>query len=183
MSDEIRAITLKCASCGAALEISNDTKQFACGYCGAQQIVERRGGIVVLKLITDAISMVQAGTDKTAAELAIKRLSEELANTEAEQRVAVVKLKAMNEFSQSESGVFGCLILIIVGVVLALPLPVFVKTVIFIGIGGLSIAAVRQVSSQKYQDSEPVRSEIKEMQTKIEAINIRLAKQRAIADS
>ena len=51
---------------------------FACGYCGASQIVERHGGTVSLKLVNDAIQKVQQGTDKTAAELAIKRLTKDL---------------------------------------------------------------------------------------------------------
>ena len=51
---------------------------FACGYCGNQQMVERKGGTVALKRVVDAIQRVQTGTDKTAAELALRRLGEEL---------------------------------------------------------------------------------------------------------
>lgn len=68
---------LKCINCGAGLEISPDMNQFACGYCGVGQLVERKGGTVALKHVTDAISKVQVGTDKTAAELAIRRLQDE----------------------------------------------------------------------------------------------------------
>jgi hypothetical protein len=50
---------------------------FACGYCGVEQFVERRGGTVALKAVTGAIEKVRVGTDKTAAELAIRRLKEE----------------------------------------------------------------------------------------------------------
>jgi hypothetical protein len=82
-ADEIRVIPLKCANCGARLEVSPDMTQFACGYCGIENIVERRGGTVSLKLVSDAIAKVQIGTDKTAAELAIRRLQEDLANWEA----------------------------------------------------------------------------------------------------
>lgn len=71
-------IILKCSNCGGNLEITSDITTFACGYCGLSQIVERAGGIISLKALTDAISKVQIGTDKTAAELAIKRLKEEL---------------------------------------------------------------------------------------------------------
>jgi len=46
--------------------------EFACGYCGSNLIVERKGGTVSLKSVTDAIGKVQIGTDKTAAELALK---------------------------------------------------------------------------------------------------------------
>jgi DNA-directed RNA polymerase subunit RPC12/RpoP len=72
-------INLKCVNCGAGLEISQDMETFACGYCGTQQMVERKGGTIALRRVTDAISKVQAGTDRTAAELTLKRLSEEMA--------------------------------------------------------------------------------------------------------
>jgi DNA-directed RNA polymerase subunit RPC12/RpoP len=72
-------LTLKCPDCGASLEISPDMDSFACGYCGSQQIVQRRGGTVSLKLVTDAIAKVQAGTDRTASELALQRLEKEIA--------------------------------------------------------------------------------------------------------
>lgn len=78
MMRELTVITLKCAGCGAGLSISEDMTRFACGYCGTEQIVERKGGTVALKPITDAIGRVQVGTDKTAAELALARLPQEL---------------------------------------------------------------------------------------------------------
>jgi F0F1-type ATP synthase assembly protein I/DNA-directed RNA polymerase subunit RPC12/RpoP len=78
MSEIVRTITLKCVSCGSNLEITGDMENFACGYCGTQQRVERRGGTVALKPLTDAIAKVQVGTDKTAAELAIRRYQDEI---------------------------------------------------------------------------------------------------------
>lgn len=83
MNNQIRTITLKCPSCGATLDVSPDMERFSCGYCGIEQIVQRRGGAVSLKLITDAISRVQTGTDRTAAELALVRLQQELALVDA----------------------------------------------------------------------------------------------------
>lgn len=74
----MKTLTLNCTNCGASLQVSQDMERFACGYCGTQQIVERRGGTVALKPLTDAIRLVQTGTDKTAAELALKRMGEEL---------------------------------------------------------------------------------------------------------
>lgn len=73
----LNSISLKCSNCGANLEITPDMETFACGYCGASQMVTRSGGTVSLRLLTESISRVQAGTDKTAAELAIRRLKEE----------------------------------------------------------------------------------------------------------
>lgn len=69
---------MKCANCGAALQITNEISNFSCSYCGVQQMVVRSGGVVSLRLVS-AIAKVQKGTDRTAAELAIRRLKEEIA--------------------------------------------------------------------------------------------------------
>jgi DNA-directed RNA polymerase subunit RPC12/RpoP len=71
-------INLNCANCGGKLEVYDDMDRFACGYCGTQMLVQRRGGTVAIKAVTDAIEKVQVGTDKTAAELALVRLQKEL---------------------------------------------------------------------------------------------------------
>jgi hypothetical protein len=75
---QTQIIKLNCQSCESSLNISQDMENFACGHCGTAQIVERKGGIVQLKKVTDAIGKVQRGTDKTAAELALNRLPQEL---------------------------------------------------------------------------------------------------------
>lgn len=79
----LKSISLKCPNCGANLEITSEMSSFSCGYCGASQMVERSGGTVSLRLLSEGIARVQAGTDKTAAELAIRRLKEELQIAEA----------------------------------------------------------------------------------------------------
>ena len=76
MSDHF--INLNCTNCGGKLEIYEDMDRFACGYCGTEQIVQRRGGAVALKAVTEAIQKVQIAADKTAAELALVRLEREL---------------------------------------------------------------------------------------------------------
>jgi ribosomal protein S27E len=83
-------VNLNCANCGAKLEVYDDMDRFACSFCGTEMLVQRRGGTVALKAITEAIKKVQVGTDKTAAELAIVRLEKELDDLyEAERRSSV----------------------------------------------------------------------------------------------
>lgn len=72
-----RVIMLKCRNCGAALRIHDDMDEIACAFCGVSQVVERVGGTLALKQVGAAIARVQAGTDRTAAELAIVRLEKE----------------------------------------------------------------------------------------------------------
>src|SRR5438046_5759347 len=71
-------VPLKCQSCGGKLDVYLDMERFACGYCGTEMVVQRRGGTVALKLVQEAVKKVQIGTDKTAAELAIVRCEREM---------------------------------------------------------------------------------------------------------
>ncbi len=72
-------ITLRCPACSAALQITNDIERFACSHCGTEYMVRRGGGIVSLAPMIEGIKNVQIGVDKTASELAIRRLYEEMA--------------------------------------------------------------------------------------------------------
>jgi thiol:disulfide interchange protein len=74
-------------------------QHFVCAYCGTEVVVERRGGTITLKPLTDAIHKVQIGTDKTAAELAIRRLLDEreeiVGKSQEYQEQAQAKLRNM----------------------------------------------------------------------------------------
>lgn len=83
MAEQLKIVNLKCLNCGGVLEIDVDMERFACGYCGSQQMVQRRGGTVALRPVVDAVARIQVGTDKTAAELALVRLGQELAQAQA----------------------------------------------------------------------------------------------------
>jgi len=76
-------ITLACPSCGSSLEITNDIDRFACLSCGNEHIVRRDGGIVSLSPVLDGLGEIKIGVDKTASELAIKRLKPEIASLNA----------------------------------------------------------------------------------------------------
>lgn len=80
----IEFVALTCPSCGAKLEIAKDVEQFACGYCNTEYIVRRNGGVVSLSPLAENLRKIQSGTDKTASELAIKRLQKEIYNLEHE---------------------------------------------------------------------------------------------------
>jgi ribosomal protein S27E len=71
-------VNLNCANCGAKLDVYDDLDRFSCSFCGTELVAQRRGGTVALRAVTEAISKVQVGTDKTAAELAITRYEKEL---------------------------------------------------------------------------------------------------------
>ncbi|KQV45405.1 MULTISPECIES: hypothetical protein [unclassified Duganella] len=70
----MKVLSLKCVNCGAGLEVKQDIDDFACGYCGVQQHVERSGSIVSLSRLEDALDDVKLGTNRAASELALERL-------------------------------------------------------------------------------------------------------------
>jgi predicted RNA-binding Zn-ribbon protein involved in translation (DUF1610 family) len=79
----VRLLKLSCASCLAPLEIGEDLERFTCSYCGAAQIIERSGGAIATRKIETVLQAVQRGTDRTAAELAMPRLTRELAEAQS----------------------------------------------------------------------------------------------------
>lgn len=77
MSD-VKLVTLNCPNCGGQLSVGPNLTTFACEYCGANVAVSRDGASATLHLLTDGLARIQRGTDKAAAELAIRRFKEEL---------------------------------------------------------------------------------------------------------
>ena len=108
-----RAVSLICTSCGASLDITPDLDIFSCGYCGHRLLVRRSGGTVSLKSLEEAVSRVQHGTDRTAAELALRRLREDLAAKDEE----IAKLRA--QFLVQNNSSAGCLMILIIGSVIS----------------------------------------------------------------
>lgn len=101
MAEVVRTVALRCASCGARLEISPDVDQFSCAYCGTEQCVVRSGGTIALKMIGEAIARVESASDRTAAELALQRLSGKIADLERE------KSQAMARWDQRAASAFS----------------------------------------------------------------------------
>ena len=64
---------LTCPNCGATLQLTEDIERFACAYCGAGLVQERRGGAVILRSLAETLRKVQHSTETTAIELAIQR--------------------------------------------------------------------------------------------------------------
>jgi hypothetical protein len=75
-------VTLTCPSCGGKLQITSDLDRFACGYCGTEHVVRRGGGVVSLAPVVEGLKEVKVGVDKTASELAIQRLRQDIAELE-----------------------------------------------------------------------------------------------------
>ncbi len=90
----MKILSLKCVNCGAGLEVKPDIDDFACGYCGVQQHVERSGGIVALRRLEEALDDVKLGTNRAASELALTRLQADVAAILAQRDNEVSALRA-----------------------------------------------------------------------------------------
>jgi ribosomal protein S27E len=157
-------IDLNCTNCGGKLEVYDDMERFACGYCGSQMLVQRRGGTVALKAVIEAIHKVQIGTDKTAAELAIARLYKELEKLKTDH--------AKFEAAPSTSGAFGILVvLLVVSVIFALAGPRTIGIVSALVLGPVIVFVRSEDAKQKQRRSDlilKVKSEIFQVEREID---------------
>lgn len=88
-------ISLTCPTCGGRLQITDDVERFACVYCGVEHLVRRGGGIVTLAPVMDGLRQVQAGIDRAASELAVRRLEGEINHLAEQYRVLAGELSAL----------------------------------------------------------------------------------------
>jgi DNA-directed RNA polymerase subunit RPC12/RpoP len=186
MTEPLRIINMKCINCGAQLEISPDMTSFACGYCGAEQIVQHSGGTVALRAVTDAVVRVQAGTDKTAAELALLRLQADLRQLDDD-----VHLKRKTASIVREQWPTQSIAVFLVGIVLASIVAVLTNLAladwtagVFFGVvlvGG-GAAYVLKLKAADQLDTEVNRT-ISDIETRRREIREQIEKNRQIVNS
>jgi DNA-directed RNA polymerase subunit RPC12/RpoP len=73
-------VTLTCPKCGGKLQITPDLDRFACAHCGNEHLVKRAQGVVALQPLTESLGGLRRATDRTASEMALRRLADELAD-------------------------------------------------------------------------------------------------------
>ena len=173
----MKTLTMSCPDCGGKLDVSDDMTRFTCGYCGTEQLVERRGGTVSLKVLTHAIAGVQAGTDKTAAELALKRLRGE---SEAAQQEWV---EADAEFREHKKSVFFIVLFGLGAIVVGLWFFTF-KNGAVLGILALLVSVgTFFLASRSYKQIDTKRTKVERADEKKRTIQENIAKNRKFVDS
>ena len=81
-------VTLICPNCGGKLQITPDIDRFACTHCGNEHVVKRSEGMIAIQPLANSLTGLQRATDRTAAELGLRRTNEELARIEARHSTA-----------------------------------------------------------------------------------------------
>jgi ribosomal protein S27AE len=175
----MQTISLKCSNCGANLAIRSDVENLACGHCGASQVVEREGGAIYLRQMAKGISEVTIGTSKTAAELALVRLDQEL--KDIERRYNAQQLRHDSRRNQN-----GIPFLIGVGIAIILPAyagitlqsgwPMVITIPLMGGIGYLWIKSAGELSNK-------LEAENRALYDEYQIIKKKKAAQKAVVDS
>ncbi len=169
----VKFIPLSCQNCGGKLEVYEDMTRFACAHCGSEMVAEHRGSTVILRSVADALQKVQAGTDKTAAELAIVRLRQEVLEKEDEIQQA-----------QTESETVSWGFLLVLGVIALAGLggalngiwPSLFLLIPAAAIGLTYYSGNRSLRKKARQHAEKARAEL-------EALHVRIKSAQRIADS
>ena len=141
--------------------------------------MERRGGIVTIKPIIDAISRVEVSTDKTAAELALRRLHQELQNhVETRQRTTESAAQATQDRDRS----LGALLIgiIVLAIVAAAAFNSWLAIIPFV-IAAFLVAR-NSIATTKMRDVQ-LRKELVYIDSKIDEVKRKIDKNRTIVDS
>lgn len=194
-----QAVRLLCPHCGATLSVSEAMgKSVACSYCGTSLAIQKSEGTVFLTELGDAISRVQAGTDRTAAELAVRRLSEDLARLETGRRQLTTRREGVVTAHRAElTGRYlamGCLAFVvpILGLVilgglfgrervnLSLPYIMFIAGAVI-----LFLLVRKHRAREREVDAQTTAMDARSSQLDAEMAHCRgrIAEKRAIADS
>ena len=155
-------VKLSCGNCGRELEVYDDVERFACGYCGAEVEVQRRGGTIVLRVVTGAVGRVQMGTEPTVAELALRRLKEEAENL-SKRREAMLT----DRIDRKKWGYLIGVALLLIGFFVVRSGNGFVVGLSVLMAGILTISYVRRSDKRALAD-------VRELQAKIDVINGRI---------
>lgn len=160
-------ISLNCASCGVTLEVYDDMERFACGYCGMEIVVQRRGGTAVLKAVS-AVSTGELHHTNDSADLV--RLREEFQNLSKRREVML--------HDKIERQKWGYLIgagLLLVGFLVA-RFGGFVIGLSALMAGILTISFIRRIGKAMLTD-------VRELDVKIDVLNGRIEDREKLLDS
>lgn len=113
-------ITLTCPTCGAKLKLGADTNLVYCTSCGNEHLVQRGDGSIYLAPMAANVAQIRTGVDKTAAELAVVRLTKELQELDQQLDAATKKDYSYLVGIKSADGGIGMFALLVLIVIVGL---------------------------------------------------------------
>ncbi|MBM3121961.1 MAG: hypothetical protein FJZ97_07205 [Chloroflexi bacterium] len=104
-------VTLTCPTCGGKLHITPDLDRFACAHCGNEHLVKRSEGVIAIQPLAESLTGLRRATDRTASELAIRRLTDDLAQWKAAlQHAEGMAAESRKVIQKHEERKGGCLV-------------------------------------------------------------------------
>ena len=91
-------LTLTCPTCGAKLKVTDQIHLLLCRNCGNEHMVIRDHGTMYLAPLAQDVRQIRVGVDKTAAELAVVRLTKEVA--ELNEQLSSVHAQSLNNWGE-----------------------------------------------------------------------------------
>ena len=155
-------ITLNCANCAAKLDVYDDIERFACGSCGTEIEVQRRGGTVVLKTVAEASLPTHVGSGQAAADLNLVPLMEE-ARLLSQRREVMLSESA----GRKKWGYFAGIALVATGYFLVRFALGFVMGLGVLLAGFFTISAIRR-------SGKKVLADVRQLEAKIQMLNSRI---------
>jgi len=147
-------VKLNCEICGSELDVYDDMDRFACGSCGAEIAVQRRGGTIVLQPVTEAVRKAPVG--------ALTRLKDEAATLS--QRCETM----LHDRTEQKKRGF------IIGVSLLLVGFVVVRTGYSLMLGlFILLAGIVTISYVRRHDKK-VMQDVRDLQNKLDVLNGRI---------
>ena len=154
-------ITLNCANCAANLDVYDDMERFACGSCGAEIEIQRRGGTVVLNAVAAASTKMQAGMGKPSDLNPVPWMEE--ARLLSERREVMLSESA----ARKKWGYLAGITLVAIGYFLVRFGLGFVMGLGVLLVGFVTISAIRR-------SGKKVLADVRQLEAKIQMLNSRI---------
>lgn len=188
---------LLCPACGAKIELKGNSGQITCAYCGTQLQIENHKGAIAAMPPALPVNNVKSTIDRTASEIEIKKIKEEITFLQTQQIPYLTKwnrLKAIHSGKVTNYklwakifawSLLGSFILLLVGAATRLmAIGILAFLLFFAGIIALIITGCKawrqKIFEKKYEKMSQV---MNSMDEQIKAKYKELEKHKAIAES
>lgn len=180
-------LTLSCANCGAGLKIDQAHSIIQCAYCGSAQKIEQNGDSLLLRTIDSKLGAIGNYSARAAAELALPRLKQELAEAQYQRQSLIEKYQ--NTLKKREEHDIAKIILppligLLVGFAAAyiIGLSALDFPCVAVGLGYGIYRSIRAYKSTRWSPA-PTPSLVTDLDMRITEIESTIAQQRALLAS
>lgn len=187
-------IKLSCKSCGAKLELTDDTDRFICGSCGNEWLVNKSGGAIYLSEIKEDIKNIKINTGATkdnteilAIEAKIRVLKKK--EEDLKKQLAAASFPYLPTSSCLQYGCVGVVLIFLlialwiynltIALTIALPIVVVVILILFYEKGKKDKeenTKLQQITKEDEKRRQELNKELQEIRTEISELEKKILK-------